>query len=73
MNPKKPTPIKHGAWRVINGQLVNEDELPALDAAQAQPADVPTADAVVEPPADPVDPASDTPPPITGRKTKSKE
>lgn len=26
----KPTPTTHGAWRVINGQLVDENERPPV-------------------------------------------
>ena len=32
MTQPHPTPTSHGAWRVIDGKLVNEDDTPAAPA-----------------------------------------
>lgn len=35
-----PTPTRHGAWRMIDGQLVNENDLPApVPALEPPPAE----------------------------------
>ncbi|WP_411832324.1 hypothetical protein [Pseudoxanthomonas mexicana] len=37
MSNSQPTPTTHGAWRVIDGQLVNEADLPPPAPADAEP------------------------------------
>lgn len=45
---KPYTPTTHGAWRVIDGQLVDESQLPAADPTNAY-ADAPDPAARVDP------------------------
>lgn len=56
MTDKKPTPTSHGAWRVVDGQLVDESTLPT-----------PAAKAIQEPTA----PASPESKPSTSRKAST--
>lgn len=37
MTQSNPTPTSHGAWRVINGKLVNEEVQPVAPATDATP------------------------------------
>lgn len=62
MKPKHPTPTTGGAWRVIDGQLVDESQLASADVVNA-------GDAAVHPLAAQDDPRPDPP---TRRKAHTK-
>lgn len=66
----KPTPTTHGAWRVIDGQLVNESG--AAPVEQVADAAVSSTDVRVGGPGIAVpDADKPTPPAAPGRKTKT--
>lgn len=68
----KPTPTTHGAWRVINGQLVNEAESGTPIERVAEPMVAPTDERIGGPGIEVPDADKPNPPTTPGRKNKTR-
>lgn len=68
---KKPTPTTHGAWRVIDGQLVNESEAGTPVEQVAEPVMASTDERVGGPGIAVPDADKPNPPAPPGRKNKT--
>lgn len=67
----KPTPTAHGAWRVIDGRLVNESEAGTTIEQVAEPVVASADERIGGPGIEVPDATQPNPPAVSGRKNKS--
>lgn len=72
MTQPHPTPTSHGAWRVIDGQLVNEDSAQTNIVRRDTPL-IASTDTRIGGPGIPVPPADESEPVTTPRKTSTRK